>query len=72
MAKLILVSGSEAVKKFKKAGWGADRQRGSHVMMVKSGFAWTLSVPQHPELGPGLLKKLLKQAEIPIEEFNKL
>lgn len=29
-----------------------------------------LSVPQHKELGIGILKKLLKQAELSIEEFN--
>jgi len=41
-------------------------------MMTKAGYQWTLSVPQHDELGPGLLRKLVRQAEITIEEFNKL
>lgn len=72
MAKLLLCSGSEAVKKFKKAGWVVDRQTGSHVMLVRESYLWTLSVPQHPELGSGLLKKLLKQASLSVEEFNKL
>ncbi len=72
MAHLVLCSGSEAVKKFKKAGWTVSRQKGSHVMMVKPSYLWTLSIPQHKELGPGLLRKLLKQAQIPIEEFNEL
>lgn len=72
MAHLVLCSGSEAVKKFKKAGWTISRQKGSHVMMVKPNYLWTLSIPQHKELGPGLLRKLLKQAQIPIEEFNEL
>jgi predicted RNA binding protein YcfA (HicA-like mRNA interferase family) len=72
MARLVLCSGSEAVKKFKKAGWTVSRQKGSHVMMVKPGYLWTLSIPQHKELGPGLLRKLLKQAQIEIEAFNEL
>jgi predicted RNA binding protein YcfA (HicA-like mRNA interferase family) len=72
MAHLVLCSGSEAVKKFKKVGWTVSRQKGSHVMMVKPSYLWTLSIPQHKELGPGLLRKLLKQAQIPIEEFNEL
>jgi len=69
---LMLVSGAEAVKKFQRAGWLVMRQKGSHVMLTKPGYQWTLSVPQHDELGPGLLRKLLKQAEISVEQFNKL
>lgn len=65
-------SGAEAVQKFQKAGWTAVRQKGSHIMMTKPGYSWTLSIPQHRELGPGLLRKLLKQAGLTIEEFNKL
>lgn len=69
---LKLVSGLEAVKKFQRAGWTVMRQKGSHVMLTKPGYHWTLSIPQHEELGPGLLRKLLKQAEISVEEFNDL
>jgi len=72
MAHLVLCSGAEAVKKFRKAGWTVARQKGSHLMMVKTGYFWTLSIPQHKELGPGLLRKLLKQAEITVQEFNSL
>ena len=45
---------------------------GSHVMMVKPGYEYTLSVPQHSELGPGLLRKLTRQADLTVEEFNSL
>ena len=65
-------SGKEAVRKFQKAGWLAVRQKGSHVMMTKPSYQWTLSIPQHSELGPGLLRKLLRQADISIKEFNEL
>jgi predicted RNA binding protein YcfA (HicA-like mRNA interferase family) len=70
--RLKLCSGAEAVKKFRRAGWSVDRQVGSHVMMVKPDYLYTLSIPQHRELGVGLLKKLLKQAQISVEEFNEL
>jgi predicted RNA binding protein YcfA (HicA-like mRNA interferase family) len=70
--RLKLCSGAVAVKKFKRAGWVVDRQVGSHVMLVKIGYPYTLSVPQHRELGIGILKKLLKQANISVEEFNEL
>ncbi len=69
---LSLCSGSEAVRKFQKAGWTAVRQKGSHVMMTKPGYQWTLSIPQHKELGPGLLRKLIRQADLTIKIFNDL
>jgi len=69
---LKLCSGSEAVRKFQKAGWIVVRQKGSHVMLTKPGYQWTLSIPQHDELGPGLLRKLISQAGLTVEEFNEL
>ena len=70
--RLRLCSGAEAVRKFQRAGWTVARQRGSHVMMVKTGFEHTLSIPQHNELGPGLLRKLTHQADLTVEAFNSL
>ena len=69
---LRLCSGDEAVRKFQRAGWSIARQRGSHVMMIKSGYQYTLSIPQHSELGPGLLRKLIRQAGLTVDEFNAL
>ncbi len=72
MGQLKLCSGSEAVRKFQQAGWTAVRQKGSHVMMTKPGYQWTLSIPRHNELGPGILNKLIRQAGITADEFNNL
>ncbi|MBI3622040.1 MAG: type II toxin-antitoxin system HicA family toxin [Nitrospirae bacterium] len=69
---LRLCSGAEAVRKLKRAGWTVARQRGSHVMMTKAGYQYTLSIPQHDELGPGLLRKLIRQANLTVEQFNDL
>ena len=41
-------------------------------MMVRADYPYTLSVPQHRELGIGLLKKLIKQTGLTVEEFNDL
>jgi len=70
--QLKLCSDAIAVKKFKRAGWTINRQVDSHVMLVKIGYLYTLSVPQHKELGIGILKKLLKQANLSVEKFNNL
>ena len=69
---LRLCSGSEAVRKLERAGWTTVRTKGSHVMMTKEGYQWTLSIPQHDELGTGLLRKLIRQAGLSDEEFNNL
>jgi predicted RNA binding protein YcfA (HicA-like mRNA interferase family) len=69
---LKLCSGAEAVRKLQKTGWSVARQKGSHVMPTKQGYQWALSIPQHKELGPGLLRKILRQSDLSIEEFNAL
>lgn len=69
---LKLCSGAEVVKKLKRVGWTVDRQVGSHLMMVKPDYPYTLSIPQHRELGIGILKKIIKQAGLTVDEFNEL
>jgi len=66
------VSGREAIKKLERAGWTLARRRGSHMMLTHPDYRWTLSVPDHRELGPGLLRKLIRQAELTVEQFNDL
>ena len=65
-------SGADVVKKLERAGWTVSRQKGSHVMMVKPDYEYTLSIPQHKELGQGLLRKLLRQANLTSQEFKEL
>lgn len=72
MHKLPIVSGKEAVTAFSKLGWQISRQRGSHVILTKEGSINTLSVPLHHTLGPGLLRDLIRVADITVDEFTKL
>lgn len=72
MPRLPVVSGAEAVKAFQSAGWRVDRQRGSHVVMLKSGHVASLSIPQHKELAPGTLRSLIRIAGLTVEEFVSL
>jgi len=69
MARLANISGKQAVKTFKKFGWNVVGQVGSHVVMTKAGIKVNLSVPQHKEVSVGLLRKLIKYAEIEVDEF---
>jgi predicted RNA binding protein YcfA (HicA-like mRNA interferase family) len=45
MAGLPVVSGAKVVRAFERAGWRQDRQRGSHVVLLKTGHNASLSVP---------------------------
>ena len=45
MSKLPVISGAEAAKAFERAGWRRDRQRGSHLVMLKTGHIASLSIP---------------------------
>lgn len=63
-------SGKEAVKIFEKFGYILDHQTGSHLILYHS-IKPTLSVPNHKELAPGLLRALIKKSGISVEEFLK-
>ena len=69
MPKLPVISGAEAVKAFERAGWHQDRQRGSHVIMLKPEHIASLSIPQHRELAPGTLRSLIRAAGLTVGEF---
>ncbi len=72
MPKLPVVSGAEAVRAFMKAGWRIDRQRGSHVVLLKEGHPASLSIPQHRELAPGTLRALVRTAGMTVKTFMSL
>lgn len=73
MGKLPVISGKEAIKAFEKAGWHIERRAKSrHIIMKKSGMKTTLSIPEHKVLDRGLLRALIRDAYISVDEFNKL
>jgi predicted RNA binding protein YcfA (HicA-like mRNA interferase family) len=74
MPKLPVISGNQTIKCFEKIGYQVVRQRGSHVRMhhKSNSTKKPLTIPRHRTLGKGLLRKLLRDAEISIEEFAKL
>ncbi len=69
MSKLPRISGVEAIKVFGRLGWQVARQRGSHVTLVKPGTRLILTVPLHPELAPGTLRRLIRDAGLSVEQF---
>ncbi len=73
MATLAGISGREAVKRFQKIGYVVVRQRGSHVRMrISTNDRRPLTIPMHREIKFGLLRQLIKDAGMTIEDFQKL
>jgi predicted RNA binding protein YcfA (HicA-like mRNA interferase family) len=71
MPKLPRISGAEAIRTLERLGFSQVRQRGSHVVMKRTGPARVTGcvVPLHAELATGTLRGILKQAGVTTEEF---
>jgi predicted RNA binding protein YcfA (HicA-like mRNA interferase family) len=69
MGNLPVISGRAARRAFERAGWRFDRQSGSHMILEKPGTPGLLSIPDHRELKVGLLRGLIRDAGISVEEF---
>ena len=73
MAKLPIVSGSDAVRAFGRVGYDVDHQTGSHIILRHGDPPHRrLSVPNHKELAKGTLRALMREAGLLVEEFVEL
>jgi len=74
MPKITPISGDKAVRIFQKMGYKVVRQRGSHIRMhhLFDKSKKPLTIPRHPILGKGLLRRLMRDAKINPEELKKL
>lgn len=71
MERLPILSGKEIVGVLSKLGYRPDRQRGSHIRLFSSNRK-PVTVPDYRTVSRGLLRKILRDAEITPEEFGKL
>ena len=71
---LPVVSGREAIKALCRAGFRVVRQRGSHVRLEKrtEDRMIKLTVPLHKSLKKGTLRRIIKDAGLTVQEFNRL
>jgi predicted RNA binding protein YcfA (HicA-like mRNA interferase family) len=70
--KLPVISGVRCVEALRKVGFEVDRQRGSHMILVRIDPPATISVPNHKELDRGLLRAILRQAGLTVDDFLDL
>ena len=74
MPKLPSVSAKEAIRAFEKLDYKIVRQKGSHIRMHHNTDhnKRPLTVPNHKIIGKGLLRKLLRDADLTVGNFIKL
>ena len=73
MSRLPRLDAEEVIRALSRAGFHVVRQRGSH-RILKHPDGRTTVVPVHrgDVIGPGLLSKILRDAEIGREDFQRL
>jgi predicted RNA binding protein YcfA (HicA-like mRNA interferase family) len=70
LAKLPVISGREAAAAFTKVGFAFSHQKGSHMIFRRTEPPHQhLSIPDHKELRRGLLRTLIREAGLTVEEF---
>jgi predicted RNA binding protein YcfA (HicA-like mRNA interferase family) len=74
MPKQPVVSGQEAVTAFEKIGYRVVRRKGSHIRLRDDDNEKhrPLTVPDHKTLKTGLLRRLIRDADLTVEEFERL
>jgi predicted RNA binding protein YcfA (HicA-like mRNA interferase family) len=73
MPKLPAVTADEVIKALKTNGFQVVRQKGSHVRLRNpNNLVATVPVHQGKTLGKGLLRKILRDADLTVDEFMKL
>ena len=74
MPKLPLISAKEAIKVFEKMGYQIICQKGSHIRMCHKieKNKRPSTIPNHKIIGKGLLRKLLRDAELTVEGLLRI
>lgn len=71
---LPIVSGRQVVRALERTGYRVVRQRGSHMRLRDDDNPdhLPLTVPDHKTLKPGLLRQILRDADLTVDEFMAL
>jgi predicted RNA binding protein YcfA (HicA-like mRNA interferase family) len=73
MTRLPRAKGREIVRALEKAGFAVDRTRGSHVFLKHpDGRATAVPVHSGETLGPGLLRAILRDVEMSVDQLVEL
>ena len=72
--KLPVVSGHQVIRVLERIGYQIVRQKGSHIRLRDENDPEHLpiTVPDHRTLKPGLLRQILRDASLTVDEFVDL
>ncbi|MGC2424580.1 MAG: type II toxin-antitoxin system HicA family toxin [Nitrospirota bacterium] len=71
---LPVVSGKEVIRALEKIGYVSVRQKGSHVRLIDDTNPEhkPVTVPLHKEIDKGLLRAIIRDANITLDDFMRL
>lgn len=72
MSKPPLISSKKCIQALQKIGFEVDRQKGSHIIVVRDEPAASISIPERKEIPRGTLRNIIRQAGLTVEEFIEL
>lgn len=74
MSKLPVISGRDAIAALQRLGYEVVRQKGSHVRLChpRDPARLPVTVPDHRTLKPGLLRAIIRDAGVSVDEFIAL
>lgn len=72
MPKLPVVSARECISALEKIGFRIRRQKGSHITLIRDEPYRRVTVPNHKEIKSGMLRRIIRDAGITVEEFSDL
>jgi len=68
MTRLPVISGKKIIKALSKIGYYVRSQKGSHIH-IRHPYRMPLTVPNHKEVKRTTLKRILKAADISVDEL---
>ena len=69
--RLLPVSRADFVKRLRRLGYDGPYSGGKHEYMVRGARRMTLPNPHSGDIGPGFLKRLLEEAGVEREEWER-
>lgn len=73
MTRLPRLKGRELVRALERAGFTVDRTRGSHLFLKHAdGRATTVPIHSGETIGPGLLRSILRDVELSVDQLADL
>ncbi|MCR4291685.1 MAG: type II toxin-antitoxin system HicA family toxin [Candidatus Kuenenia sp.] len=72
--KIPVITAKELIRALKRAGFSKDHQRGSHLTLINVTTNKTVTIPVHTgvDIGKGLLKRIVSDAGLTVEELKTL